>query len=275
MIRVLLADDHGLVRAPRELLCRRARPRSSRARWESPRRRSRTIRAGLPGDRRDRPHDLGGTVSLIHRERPADGDARRPAWCCTTGAGTDETDLLGLADVLDPSGASRGVATRAAHPPGLARLPLVRGPAGRLPGPRDLPRELRRPVGVARRALGADWDGPGADGPGRVLDGLGHELRPRALRRTDPGAAGILAFSGFVPRSTAGSPTSPARARLRGRSSPTGATTRSWRWRSRGRARDLLRSRWDSTVEYHESDAAHQIDPAHLPAAVAWLGQTL
>ena len=28
-------------------------------------------------------------------------------------------------------------------------------------------------------------------------------------------------------------------------------------------------------VEYHESDAGHHIDPAHVPAAVEWLGETL
>ena len=28
-------------------------------------------------------------------------------------------------------------------------------------------------------------------------------------------------------------------------------------------------------VEYHESDAAHHIDPAHVPAAVDWLRATL
>ena len=28
-------------------------------------------------------------------------------------------------------------------------------------------------------------------------------------------------------------------------------------------------------VEYHESDAAHHIDPAHIPAAVAWVRETL
>jgi phospholipase/carboxylesterase len=28
-------------------------------------------------------------------------------------------------------------------------------------------------------------------------------------------------------------------------------------------------------VEYHESDAAHHIDPAHVPAAVDWLAATL
>ena len=28
-------------------------------------------------------------------------------------------------------------------------------------------------------------------------------------------------------------------------------------------------------VEYHESDAAHHIDPAHVPAAIDWVGRTL
>jgi phospholipase/carboxylesterase len=28
-------------------------------------------------------------------------------------------------------------------------------------------------------------------------------------------------------------------------------------------------------VEYHESDAGHHIDPAHVPAAVEWLRATL
>jgi len=28
-------------------------------------------------------------------------------------------------------------------------------------------------------------------------------------------------------------------------------------------------------VDYHESDAAHHIDPAHVPAAVAWLERTV
>jgi phospholipase/carboxylesterase len=28
-------------------------------------------------------------------------------------------------------------------------------------------------------------------------------------------------------------------------------------------------------VEYHESDAAHHIDPAHVPAAIDFVGRTL
>ena len=40
------------------------------------------------------------------------------------------------------------------------------------------------------------------------------------------------------------------------------------------RARELLEA-GGLEVEYHESDAAHHIDPAHVPPAVAWLGATL
>lgn len=40
------------------------------------------------------------------------------------------------------------------------------------------------------------------------------------------------------------------------------------------RARELLET-GGLPVEYHESDAAHQIDPAHLSAARAWLEATV
>jgi phospholipase/carboxylesterase len=40
------------------------------------------------------------------------------------------------------------------------------------------------------------------------------------------------------------------------------------------RARDLLEA-GGIDVDYHESDVAHQIDPAALPAAVGWLAATL
>ena len=39
-------------------------------------------------------------------------------------------------------------------------------------------------------------------------------------------------------------------------------------------ARDLLEGA-GLAVEYHESDAGHHIDPAHVPAAVGWLRDTL
>ena len=39
-------------------------------------------------------------------------------------------------------------------------------------------------------------------------------------------------------------------------------------------ARELL-EQGGLEVEYHESDAGHHIDPAHVPAAVEWLAATL
>ena len=38
------------------------------------------------------------------------------------------------------------------------------------------------------------------------------------------------------------------------------------------RANDLLIA-GGMDVEYHESDAAHHIDPAHVPAAIDWVGR--
>ena len=40
------------------------------------------------------------------------------------------------------------------------------------------------------------------------------------------------------------------------------------------RARELLEA-GGLAVDYHESDAAHHIDPAHVPPAVDWLRATL
>ena len=40
------------------------------------------------------------------------------------------------------------------------------------------------------------------------------------------------------------------------------------------RARELLEA-GGLDVEYHESDAAHEIDRAHLAAAASWLVETL
>ena len=40
------------------------------------------------------------------------------------------------------------------------------------------------------------------------------------------------------------------------------------------RARELLET-GGLEVEYHESDAGHHIDPAHVPAAVEWVADVL
>ena len=88
-----------------------------------------------------------------------------------------------------------------------------------------------------------------------------------------PAPAGILAFSGFIPIVEGWEPSLEDRRRLRvfiahGRRDPVMEVGFA------RRARELLEA-GGLDVEYHESDAAHHIDPAHVEPAVAWLGATL
>jgi phospholipase/carboxylesterase len=88
-----------------------------------------------------------------------------------------------------------------------------------------------------------------------------------------PAPAGVLAFSGFVPTVDGWEPSLADRAGLRafiahGRQDPVMDVGFA------RRARELLEG-GGLPVEYHESDAAHHIDPAHVPAAVDWLRATL
>jgi phospholipase/carboxylesterase len=88
-----------------------------------------------------------------------------------------------------------------------------------------------------------------------------------------PAPAGILAFSGFVPTVEGWKPDVASRPELRafiahGRRDPIMGVDFA------RDARALLESA-GLPVEYHESDAAHHIDPAHVPFAVRWLRETL
>jgi phospholipase/carboxylesterase len=85
--------------------------------------------------------------------------------------------------------------------------------------------------------------------------------------------AGVLAFGGFVPTVDDWEPSFDDRQETRafiahGRRDPiidVGFARQ---------ARELL-ERGGLEVEYRESDIGHQIDPAHLRDATAWLGGTL
>jgi phospholipase/carboxylesterase len=88
-----------------------------------------------------------------------------------------------------------------------------------------------------------------------------------------PAPAGILAFSGFVPVVEGWEPSFEGRERLRafvahGRNDPVMEIGFA------RRARELLEA-GGVEVEYHESDVAHSIDPAHARAARAWLRATV
>lgn len=88
-----------------------------------------------------------------------------------------------------------------------------------------------------------------------------------------PRPAGILAFSGFIPTVERWEPDLQDRSGMpvfiaHGRRDPVMdvgfART----------ARKLLEEA-GLDVDYHESDAAHHIDPAHVPSAIDWLNRAL
>ena len=207
-------------------------------------------------------------MSLVFRERPADGDAAG-LLVLHHGRGADENDLLPLADVLDPERRLHVVTPRA--PLTLAGLPGYHWyvvPRVGYPDPDTFHTTYRQLAAFheelwARTGLGASETVLGGFSMGSAMSyalGLGGDR---------PAPAGILAFSGFVPVVDGWEPDLAGRRGLRvfiahGRHDPIMEVAFA------RRARELLESgRLD--VEYHESDVAHTIDPAVVPAAAAWL----
>jgi len=210
--------------------------------------------------------------ALVHRERPADGE---PAGLLVLhhGRGADEHDLLGFGDMLDPQRRLHVVTPRA---------PLT------LPGwPGHhwyvVPRVGYPDHDTFHAAFGALadfhdelWERTGVGPEKTVLGGfsmgsvMSYSLGLAAAR---PAPAGVLAFSGFVPTVDGWQPDLAGREQLRafiahGRNDPIMdvAFARA--------ARELLEA-GGLDVSYHESDAAHHIDPTHVPAAVDWVAATL
>jgi phospholipase/carboxylesterase len=185
------------------------------------------------------------------------------------GRGTDERDLLGLADALDPERELHVVTPRA---------PLA------LPGSPGYHWYLVPRVGYpdhdtfhAARAALAElhdglWERTGIGPERTVLGGfsMGSVMSyAMALGADRPAVAGILAFSGFVPSVEDWRPHFEDRRETRafvahGRNDPIMEVGFA------RRARELLEA-GGLEVSYHESDVAHQIDPVHLRAASDWL----
>jgi phospholipase/carboxylesterase len=211
-------------------------------------------------------------ASLGTVERPAAGDPRG-LLVLHHGRGTDERDLLGLADQLDPQRRLRVVSAR-----GPLRLPGWRGyhwyvvPRVGYPDPETFL--------AAREALGALhdhlWEESGVGPEATVLAGfsmgavMSHAMGWSGER---PAVAGVLAFSGFVPSVPGWEPSLGDRGSTRAfvahgdRDPVIGVEF--------GRAtRDLL-ERGGIDVTYAESPVPHGIDPAVLPDATRWLAETL
>jgi phospholipase/carboxylesterase len=210
--------------------------------------------------------------SLTFRERPADGD---PAGLLVLhhGRGADEHDLLALGDVLDPQRRLHVATPRAPLTlPGWPGYHWYVVPRVGYPDP-DTFHAAYRELAAFHDEL---WERTGVVPERTVLGGfsMGSVMSYSLGLGVDrPAPAGILAFSGFVPVVDGWEPHFQDRASTRafiahGRNDPVMDVEFA------RRARELLES-GGLSVEYHESDAAHHIDPAHVPAAVEWLATTL
>ncbi|HEX6153552.1 MAG TPA: phospholipase [Solirubrobacterales bacterium] len=189
------------------------------------------------------------------------------------GRGTSERDLIGLADLLDPEQRLRVVTPRA--PLALPGSPGYHWYVVPRVGYPD-----RETFEAARAALAELHDGLWEEtgvGPERtVLAGfsMGAVMSyAMGLGADRPPVAGILAFSGFVPTVEGWEPSLDDRTGTRafvshGRNDPIIGVEFA------ERARDLLEA-GGLDVTYRESDLGHQIDPAHLRDASAWLDETV
>ncbi|MFL5873447.1 MAG: alpha/beta hydrolase [Solirubrobacterales bacterium] len=189
------------------------------------------------------------------------------------GRGTNERDLIGLADLLDPERRLRVVSPRAPlQLPGSPGYHWYLVPRVGFPDPETF--------AAARAALAELHDGLWEEsdfGPERTVLGgfsMGAVMSyAMGLSAERPAVAGILAFSGFVPTVEGWDPALADRPGTRafvshGRNDPVIGIEFAQR------ARELL-SEGGLDVTYRESDLGHQIDPAHLREANAWLGEVL
>ncbi|HEY5052972.1 MAG TPA: phospholipase [Solirubrobacterales bacterium] len=209
---------------------------------------------------------------LVFLERPAAARAEG-LLVLHHGRGTDERDLLGLADVLDPEQRLHVVTPRAPLVlPGSPGYHWYRVPRVGYPD--------RDSFDSARAAL-ADlhdelWERTGVDPSHTVLGGfsMGTVMSyAMALGGDRPPVAGILAFSGFIPVVEGWQPQFGDRLETRifiahGRQDPI------MEIEFAHRAREALKA-GGLSVDYHESEVGHQIDPAHVPAAIEWLRGTI
>jgi len=209
---------------------------------------------------------------LLHLERAAGGEPEG-LLVLHHGRGTDERDLLGLADLLDPERRLRVVTPRAPlQLPGSPGYHWYLVPRVGYPD--------RESFEAARAALAELHDGLWEEsgiGPERTVLGgfsMGAVMSyAMALGADRPPVAGILAFSGFVPTVEGWEPSFADRTGTRafvshGRNDPVIGIEFA------ERARDLL-SEGGLDLTYRESDLGHQIDPAHLREASAWLAEVL
>jgi phospholipase/carboxylesterase len=211
-------------------------------------------------------------ATLFFRERPPAGDPDG-LLILSHGRGTDEQDLLPLADALDPQRRLHVVTPRG---------PLVRPgwpgyhwyvvPRVGYPDPDSFASSYRALAELHDEL----WERTGVGPERTVLGGfsMGTVMSyALGLGRNRPAPAGVLAFSGFIPTVEGWAPDLANRTQTRvfiahGRNDPI------MEIEFARRARELLDGA-GFDVDYRESDASHNIDPPDLPRATSWLAATL
>jgi phospholipase/carboxylesterase len=208
-------------------------------------------------------------MPLTYRERPASGSSEG-LLVLHHGRGADEHDLLGLADVLDPERRLHVVTAR-----GPLTLPGWPGyhwyvvPRVGYPDP-DTFHATFEALAELHDEL---WDRTGIAPERTVFGGfsMGSVMSyAMGLSGDRPEPGGLLIFSGFIPTVEHWEPDL-ARNELpvfiaHGRRDPV------MNVEFARNARQLLEDA-GFNVDYHESDAAHFIDPQHLQSAVRWLAE--
>lgn len=209
---------------------------------------------------------------LAYLERPA-GSEPEGLLVLHHGRGTEERDLLGLADALDPERRLRVVTPRAPLSlPGSPGYHWYLVPRVGYPDHDSFHAALAALAELHDRL----WEETGVGPERTVLGGfsMGSVMSyAMGLDAERPAVAGILAFGGFVPIVDGWEPSLADRQATRafiahGRRDPIIEVGFAHR------ARELLEA-GGLTVEYRESDVGHQIDPAHLADATGWLGETV
>jgi phospholipase/carboxylesterase len=211
-------------------------------------------------------------ADLTFRERPADGSAEG-LLVLHHGRGADEHDLLSLGDVLDPERRLHVVTPRA--PLTLDGWPGFHWYAVPRVGYPD-PDTFHAAFAALAAFHDKLWERTGIAPERTVFGGfsMGSVMSySLGLAGERPKPAGILAFSGFIPVVEGWEPDLAGRAGLpvfiaHGRQDPVMEIGFA------RRARELLEDA-GLDVDYHESDAGHNIDPEHVPAAVEWVRSTL
>lgn len=209
---------------------------------------------------------------LVHLERPAAGDPEG-LLVLHHGRGTDERDLLGLADALDPDARLRVVTPRAPLSlPGSPGYHWYLVPRVGYPDP-DTFHAARAALAELHDRL---WEETGVGPEQTVLGGfsMGAVMSyAMGLGADRPAVAGILAFSGFVPTVEGWEPTFEDRPGTRAFISH-GSNDPVIDVEFARRARELLEA-GGLDVVYRESELGHQIEPAHLVEARSWLAEIL